>query len=607
MELARRPNGDELLKSGEMTALLGRLKAISHRHDLATVIACAFDHRTRMLPFIFADMKLLPAGVRSIGAAMLAAGFDKTRIVLQQWNKNFRPSQARLDGRLPDIFMLSSMALHIDPARQMVRDLFKIEPEKRPLIIAGGSSCIYMPWELFSDDPSDRWAVDVAVTGEEFVLLSLLEVLLAERRGGEPIRQTFLRARDAGLLDGIPGLVYARGPADGISEVLVDTGIQRLLGDMDELPHPSPALSIFERPSRLATITSRPMTSSQLRQHALGVTLVMTWGCKFSCHYCPIPAYNQRQLRYKSGRRIVDEMTRIRREHGISFFFGSDDNFFNNHQNTLHIIETMAQAQIDGQAFRHKVRWGSETTVHDLLAMQDHLRLARRAGLRAIWLGVEDMTATLVKKGQSPEKTVEAFNILLQRGIIANPMMMHFDEQPLWTPGKPLGLLNQVGILKKARAVSLQVLMITPSAGSRVYEETFRSGMVIDSAAGQKVESRMYDGNYVITTLDPRPWRKQLNIMLAYLSFYNPLRFFWILITGFRRRLYLAELALQIVGIWGLYSTIGRTFGWFLRLIKGPVRKLTQPLRSHIPMRSPDGTPAAHDLPPEPAPKEQPV
>ena len=37
-------------------------------------------------------------------------------------------------------------------------------------------------------------------------------------------------------------------------------------------------------------------------------SLVLTFGCKFACPYCPIPAYNQRQYRVKSGERIADEM-----------------------------------------------------------------------------------------------------------------------------------------------------------------------------------------------------------------------------------------------------------------------------------------------------------
>src|ERR1700692_2686488 len=108
MELPRRARGDELLKRGELTDLRQRLRNVAKQHDLATVIACAFDHRTRMLPFIYADTRMAPAGVRGIGSAMVDAGFEKTRIILQQWNRNFRPSRMRLDGKVPDLFMVST-------------------------------------------------------------------------------------------------------------------------------------------------------------------------------------------------------------------------------------------------------------------------------------------------------------------------------------------------------------------------------------------------------------------------------------------------------------------------------------------------------------------
>src|SRR5882762_5801618 len=110
MELPRRARGDELLRAGEMIHLRERLRLIAPKHDLVTVIACAFDHRTRMLPFIYADTRMAPAGVRAIGSALVDVGFEKTRIVLQQWNRNFRPSRMQLDGRIPDLFMVSSMS-----------------------------------------------------------------------------------------------------------------------------------------------------------------------------------------------------------------------------------------------------------------------------------------------------------------------------------------------------------------------------------------------------------------------------------------------------------------------------------------------------------------
>ena len=45
-------------------------------------------------------------------------------------------------------------------------------------------------------------------------------------------------------------------------------------------------------------------------------------------------------------------------------------------------------------------------------------------------------------------------------------------------------------MLRKGGAVSLQVLMITPSPGTTLFEGTFTSGMVIEQAGGR--EARPY-------------------------------------------------------------------------------------------------------------------
>src|SRR5215211_831076 len=199
MELPRRSRGDELLRPGEMLALRERLRRLAPQHDVSSVIACAFDHRTRMLPFIYADTRMVPAGVRAIGSALVDAGFAKTRIVLQQWNKNFRPSLMQLDGRVPDLFMVSTMGMHSDRALELIEDARKIDPAHRPLIIAGGSHAVYEPFLYFnadSIDPSKGPGVgpDVVVTGEEYVLLSMLEAILSIRGNRESMRSAFFRA-----------------------------------------------------------------------------------------------------------------------------------------------------------------------------------------------------------------------------------------------------------------------------------------------------------------------------------------------------------------------------------------------------------------------------
>lgn len=607
MELPRRTRGDELLPPGELLQLRNRLRVLTNqggrfagqapRHDLVSVIACAFDHRTRMLPFIYADMRMVPAGVRSIGSAMADVGFNKTRIVLQQWNRNFKPSRMQLDGRIPDLFMISSMQLHTAACKDLIRDACRIEPARRPLIIVGGAKVIYEPWDVFGVDPADPWTADLAVTGEEFVFLSLIEALLTSRGASESLRSAFIRLRDTGGLDHIPGLVYARSTRADVAEELIDTGIQRLVGDLDELPHPVHGYRLLERPSRSATLASQALPASEVRRYNTIGSLVMTYGCKFACNYCPIPAYNQRQHRVKSGERIADEMTRLESEFGMRFFFGADDNFFNHEQRTLEIVEALARLRKDDNGTRRKFRWSTEVTVHDTLKLKEHLPLIRKAGARSLWMGVEDMTATLVNKGQTVDKTSEAFRLLRANGIHPMPMMMHHDEQPLVSVGpKPYGLLNQVRLLRKAGAVSMQILMLVPATGSKLFSGTYTSGMAYESAGGRRVEEHMLGGNYVIASHHPKPWRKQINILVGYAYFYNPLRLLLSLVRP-KTKLYFADATWQLLGMWGLAQTARRTLTWVFRLRFGKIRRKDAPPMSQVPMRSVDGSHASHALP----------
>jgi radical SAM superfamily enzyme YgiQ (UPF0313 family) len=628
MELPPRKCGDELLQPGEFTRVRNSLRKLAALHDLRTVIAYAFDPRTQMLPFLYADVVMAPAGVRAIGAAMVDSGFPKTRIVLQQWNRRFLPSQMRLEGQIPDLFMVSSMELHSAECDAMIQDACRIDPGRRPLIIAGGPRVIYEPWRVFSADHSNPWGADVAVTGEEYVLLSLLEVLLSVRAGNEPMRSAFQRARDSGALEGIPGLVYAKTDAKGVPEQLVDTGVQRLLRDFDELPHAALAFRLLEPPSHLATLGRTAIPAGQVRKHTRLASLVMTQGCRLACPYCPIPAYNQRKLRGKSGARIVDEVERIFNEYDIRLFFGTDDNFFADRERALDITEALAR-KVEASSRPHcKIRWATEATIQDTLKMQEHLSTARKAGLWALWLGVEDMSGGLVKKGQNENRTVEAFQLLRRNGIFPVPMLMHHDAQPLFSWRGNHGLLNQLAALRKAGALYMQVLMLTPSPGAKSYEHAYTSELAYISANGVPVVPSMKSGMHVIASRHPRPWIKQLNLLAAYLFFFNPLRLLFALIwpkspipladaetwppaviglrpkrREFKRwlsrklRAHFGDAAIQAFGILGLLPTFRRTLSWTYHLMRGSPQRHTAAPASQIPFCGLNGASAEHALP----------
>jgi hypothetical protein len=252
----------------------------------------------------------------------------------------------------------------------------------------------------------------------------------------------------------------------------------------------------------------------------------------------------------------------------------------------------------------------------------------RQSGLRALWVGVEDLTASLIKKGQSENKTLESFRLLRDNGILPIPMMMHHDSQPLVTWRGNYGLLNQLRTLRKAGAPLVQVLMLTPARGSKWFESTYTSGCAFETVDGKRIEPHTVDGNYVVASEHPRPWLKQLNLLAGYTYFFNPLRALTALVfskstipfsdaesrppdevQGYSRwkkarrwcyrkfRAHITDAALQLMGILGLIQTYRRTLGWSWRLFRGKIQRAEHAPHSQIPMRAVGGGPASHALP----------
>jgi radical SAM superfamily enzyme YgiQ (UPF0313 family) len=309
-------------------------------------------------------------------------------------------------------------------------------------------------------------------------------------------------------------------------------------------------------------------------------------------------------------------------------FFGCDDNFLNDTHKTLDIAEALAKRIRARERPLSKIRWGTEATVHDTIRMQEHLPLIRDAGLFAVWMGVEDLTGTLVKKGQSESKTLEAFKLLRESGILPIPMMMHHDSQPLVTFKNNYGIVNQLRTLRKAGAIYTQVLMLTPAPGSKWYEDTYSSGLAFDKVNDQPLSPHVGDGNYVVASKHPRPWMKQFNLLIAYTYFFNPLRLLIALIWSkswvanadaetrpaeevakysplkkFQRTLHnklkahLLDAATQALGMCGLFHTYRRTLGWAFKLMWAKVEHASHPPASRLPMRSVCGNTASHAIP----------
>ena len=127
MELAVRKDSDRFVKQGAYGALQARLRRRSSAlAEVPTVVLSAFDRSTRLLPFVFYDAFMFPAGASAIANALHQAGFARTRAVFQLWNPNFRASRARFDGRALEMLLISSMQIHSQRAYDAISEVWSL-------------------------------------------------------------------------------------------------------------------------------------------------------------------------------------------------------------------------------------------------------------------------------------------------------------------------------------------------------------------------------------------------------------------------------------------------------------------------------------------------
>ena len=577
MELAVRKGADRFVPPGAYRALEERLRKRSDElAEIPAVVLSAFERSNRLLPFVLYDSRIFPAGARSVAGSLYQAGFQRTRAVFQLWNPRFCPSRARIDGRMVQMLLISSMQIHARSAYETIREAWTMGAD-RPLIVVGGPKAMYEPYHFWSiPGEGPPVAPDVVVTGESYVLLDFLNTLVEYRGCGETMRTAFERARLEGALETIPGLVYLSPEATLHEPAVVDTGLQRLVQHLDEMPHEVTGLSLMEPPHYGVGLSSRPIADAQVRRHAMIASLQVTQGCKFTCSYCPIPAQNQKTWRFRSPEALAHEIRSVNERFGIKYFFGADDNFFNHRQTAEDILSALARATTQGRPLGQRICFITEATQADTYKNRDLLPLARAGGMHSIWFGIEDLTATLINKGQKPAVTIELFRLMHEHKISPMAMIMYHDGQPFYTRASLYGLYNQADFLRKAGAISFQCTAHTPAVGTAEYEQTYESGRVIKRIGLYTIPEAMIDGNHIVVTGAQAPWKRQVQLLGGYAAFYNPTNF----IRAFKRdgsRLRNRRIGWQAAGFIAMAWTAFKILPYTARLMTGKLRCYSAP------------------------------
>jgi anaerobic magnesium-protoporphyrin IX monomethyl ester cyclase len=254
-------------------------------------------------------------------------------------------------------------------------------------IVLGGPQVTFMPAEALRQMPE----VDFLCRGEgEEVMLALARALT---EGTDVAR--------------VPGLCLLRR-----GEV-IETGSASGAKHLDTYPSPYLMNLIdLKDKERAIILTSR--------------------GCTYDCAFCYTPRASQRQVRFYSSERIIDEMKHLKSK-GIKAFWFADTNFSVSRRRLVALLEVIIK-EVPGISFWCQTRYD--------LVNRELLSLLRRAGADNVAYGLESANPAVLERIRKPidlERLSEV--IRLTQGAGMNVELFSMFGLPGETLSQALGTL----------------------------------------------------------------------------------------------------------------------------------------------------------------------
>jgi len=224
---------------------------------------------------------------------------------------------------------------------------------------------------------------------------------------------------------------------------------RELLNDLDSSPIPD--FSLVHRWAEKAKVL--PIATSR--------------GCPFACRFCSVIPMFGRKYRFKSIKRVMEEIKASASHKGHVFFI--DDNFAANKNRTKKLLKALIANKI-------KIEWSAQVRT-DIAGDTELLELMKRAGCFSVYIGFESInpeTLSLYNKGQGLNDIKNAIHALKRHSINVHGMfVLGSDTDDIQT------IRNTAKFAKKLQINSIQFMVLTPLPGTPVFEELRDSGRLI--------------------------------------------------------------------------------------------------------------------------------
>ncbi|MBU7028568.1 MAG: B12-binding domain-containing radical SAM protein [Theionarchaea archaeon] len=331
--------------------------------------------------------------------------------------EEYRKSLGNIKG---DIIGISVSIVQLGELKRLCKWLNQAYPESTVIVGGPGVKCIEVK-NSFTD-----YDADIFVVGEgEETCVNLVDALIS----GEQY-------------ESIPGLYY-RSNGD-----IRYSGAPGVVQDLDSIPFPdrdlinvSEYLRIWKENVDLAC-----------------TDLLSSRGCPYSCIFCDKGFFGS-NIRFHSGKYVVDEMETIVKEYNAEELYFVDDLFLINKERITTICEEIHERDLH-------IRWGGHGRVN--LIDEETIKMVYDAGCREINFGVESGSERIIKylkKGLTFDQVERAFELCHKYDIACGAYFM------VGIPGETREDIELTKkIIKKIRPSFINVSFLTPYPGTRLYE-----------------------------------------------------------------------------------------------------------------------------------------
>ncbi len=265
------------------------------------------------------------------------------------------------------------------------------------------------------------------------------------------------------------GVILSAGEAEGGHwEIMLRDAIQ------DKL---SPVYNFLKDIPDISTAPFPQINPKHQKKYALQHfgTLDCGRGCPFGCSFCTVINVQGRKMRFRDVDLLIDTVREGYRQHKISHYFFTDDNFCR-HKNWELILDRLIDLkEKEGIPFHFMMQLDTQA-----YTVPNFVEKAARAGCRQVFIGMESLNQENLKAVKKSQNDIENFKLLVDSfhevGIVCH--LAYIIGFPLDTPES---IRQDVEKLMSFGAGQASFFMMTPLPGAMDYKHALGKGMFLDA------------------------------------------------------------------------------------------------------------------------------